>query len=359
MGLTLKLTDNDIPVSPPFVEFLYNELTGTEAEAAPWYRQETEELIRNKGRFDDINDMAAYVSHDETGRKAILMAYRLFKHMLTGDLEPVHRFIDQFHFFLVVGIPRTGGTYLTKQVFRACDIDYTRVQSDLAHDGYPDLSRFSRSGRGNAHTNGLLQLAEYLTMVEMFFKPHSRARVAGRIVVPKKMTKALYNFDLIDSVFGTRATYVLTVRHPLAMCKSLLDKSGGYPEGGRFAVRATIERWALNDWMRTGMTAEQVMQLPYEEVIFGYWKRYHYMMAMTGVPALPQTSTVVFGSEPMNEAAHKLFRLCQREDLEPETFVASEIGDFPGEVREKAAAAVEDVTRFWASLGMRFPALEG
>jgi hypothetical protein len=354
MGLTFTLTDEDLPASPAFIEFLHATLKGESYHAGNWYLQEEENLASNEGRFENIQQKAQAVVTDPKGKAYLLRSYRFFKELLTGNVNTL-RDVGRFRFFFVVGIPRTGGTYLTKQLFRASGINYTTVQNALAHDGFPHLAYLSFKDAGNVHTNGLLQLAEYLTMVEIFFGEHGRLAHRGGIVVPKKFTKAVYNFDLIRELFGKNAEYLITLRHPLSICKSIVDKSGGMPADGKFAVRSAIERWTVEDWVHWGVAEEDVLQMSYVDCFLGYWKRYHFQMALAGIPAQPNARIIPYGAASMTSAVKALYG-----DLglktEPEAFKASPPPQFQDNEAAAAQQAIDEVAGFWKSLGLDFPA---
>ncbi len=353
MGLTLTLTDAELPASPAYIEFLHATLSGNDFFAGEWYAQEEESLASNSDRFTDITEKARLVSRDPRGNQYLVRSYRFFKELLTGNMNTL-RDMQRFHFYFIIGIPRTGGTYLTKQLFRASDIDYRGVQNALAHDGFPHLANLSLKENANLHTNGLLQLAEYLTMVEIYFSRHGKRIHGERILVPKKFTKAVYYFDLIRELFSDNADFLITLRHPLAVCKSVLDKSGGMPEGGRFAVRSAIERWALNDWLYRGRTEQEVLEMDYVDCMLGYWKRFHFQIAMAGIPAMPGARLVPYGSDSMTATVREYFTRFGV-SLEPEAFVASPAPSFPPRAREAADATLEEVNDFWSSMDMEFP----
>jgi len=354
MGLTLTLTDAELPASPAFIEFLHASLRAESYFAGSWYQQEDENLARDEERFEGIQDKAKEVVAHPQGKQWLLRSYRFFKELLTGDVTNL-REIRRFQFFFIIGIPRTGGTYLTKQIFRAGAIDYKRVQNALAHDGFPHLARLSFKESGNIHTNGLLQLAEYLTMVEVFFSQYGKLAYRGGIVVPKKFTKAIYYFDLIRELFPDNAHYLITLRHPLAVCQSILDKSGGMPADGRFVVRSAIERWALNDWMHWGIEEEKVKEMEYVEVMLGYWKRFHFQMAMTGLPAMPTATIIPYGAEPMTRTIENLYKAFGVK-LDPEAFKVAKPPRFGPEQEVAAERVMSEVNALWAGLGMDFPA---
>lgn len=356
MGLTLTLTDNEIPASPAFIEFLYATLKGEEHHIGEWFAQEEEGMATNDGRFENIQEKAKEVLDSKLGKTLVVRSYRFFKEMLTGRPDTI-RNITRFRFFFVVGIPRTGGTYLTKQLFRAGDIDYKKVQNALAHDGFPHLAYLSFKNQGNIHTNSLLQLAEFLTMVEMYYTQYGKLAYQGGVVVPKKFTKAVYNFPLIQEIFGMNSHYLVTLRHPLSMIQSVLEKSGGMPDNEQFKVRSAIERWALDDWVHWGANEQAVHQMDYVEVFLGYWKRFHYQLALAGIPRVPTTTIVPYGKEYMEKAANDLFQNFSL-DLKPETFKSAKAPKFSKKDEAKAEKVVKEMDQFWKSLGLEFPSKE-
>lgn len=353
MGLTLTLTDEEIPASLSFIEFLYAALTDEAYHVGEWYAQENENLIHRQDQFKDINNKAAFVLAHPEGKTLVLRAYRYFKEMLTGRPDTL-RNITKFHFYFIIGIPRTGGTYLTKQLFRANQIDYTTVQNALAHDGFPHLTPLGFKHQRNMHTNGLLQLAEYLTMVELYFTRHGKLTYQGGIVVPKKLTKAIYNFPLIQALFDTNATYLITLRHPLPMAQSTLEKSGGMPDTKKFVVRSSIERWAMEDWLRWGESEISVKEKSYVDAMLGYWKRYHYHLALAGIPLMRSAKLIPFGKAPMEQAVSELFNAFNV-TLKPEPFNQAMPQEFSKKDIEKADTTVHEVAALWKSLDLAFP----
>ncbi len=353
MGLTLTLTDREIPASPSFIEFLHADLTGAEHYVGSWFDQQEEGMHRDNERYEGIQEKAKFVLGHPDGQRQIVRSYRFFKEMLTGRPNEL-RDLTRYRFFFVTGIPRTGGTYVTKQLFRAGNIDYKKVQNALAHDGFPHLGHLSFKGRANIHTNGLLQLAEYLTMVDVFFKRHGRLAYQGGVIVPKKFTKGVYYFDIVRELFGEKSNYIVTLRHPLSVIQSVLDKAGGMPENRKYGLRSAIERWALDDWTHWGVPERRVASMNYVEVFCGYWKRYHYQMALSGIVRMPTTQLIPYGQKNMMDAVkywYKEFDVA----LEPEPFKAAKPPKFEPEEEKLAEKTLEDVASFWNSLGLKFP----
>jgi len=137
----------------------------------------------------------------------------------------------------------------------------------------------------------------------------------------------------------------------------VLDKSGGMPEDNKFVVRSAIERWALDDWMDRGYDETAIKNMDYIEVFLGYWQRYHYTLALVGIPSMPTSEIVVFGKKPMMEYTEKLFERLNV-NIEPEEFKESKPRDFSKKYEKMADKVIKNVANFWDSLGLKFPASE-
>lgn len=356
MGLTLTLTDQEIPASPAFIEFLYATLKGLPYHTGEWFAQEEEGLSKSDQRFNDIQQMAKFVVGHKEGKPLVLRAYRYFKELLTGKMDAL-RSLEKYHFYFIVGIPRTGGTYLTKQLLRGAGIEYSHVQNALAHDGFPHLSAFGLKNQRNVHTNSLLQLAEYLVMAQVYFTERSTLRQQGKIVIPKKFTKLVYDYPIVRSLFGDNASYLITLRHPLAMTQSVLEKSGGIPKGGKFAIRSTIERWAQDEWVLGGSTPEEIANMDYVRVLLGYWLRYHCQMATSGLLGMPGTTLVPYGAESMTTQVKDLYKQLGVKQ-KPEAFKKAKPITFSAKHQKEAEKAIATVATLWKSLGYTFPTAE-
>ena len=74
MGLTLTLTDNELPESPAFIAFLHATLTGAEQYVGGWYAQEQDDLVSDQGRFEDIQEKTQIVMPHPEGKERIVCA---------------------------------------------------------------------------------------------------------------------------------------------------------------------------------------------------------------------------------------------------------------------------------------------
>lgn len=143
MGLEFKLTDRELPISPVFIRFLAQVLSGRPFDREIWAEQRSEALTPSETDSPPVSDAVAIIMGSEMGRERLTRAYTLLIALLTGDLAPLQDLQSRYHFVSFVGIPRTGGSYLTAELFRALGMPPERVASGLAHDSFPKRALFS------------------------------------------------------------------------------------------------------------------------------------------------------------------------------------------------------------------------
>jgi len=357
MGVEFKLTDRELPVSPVFVNFLAQLLGRRPFEREIWANQLSETLSRGD---EDLHRRAAeaaeFVMGNATGRELLARAYSLLFALLTGMVEPLDELLSRFHFVNVIGIPRTGGSYLTAELYRAIGMLPEQVPNALAHDSFPEAGPFQLQPGINSWILSLKTMAEYLTMVEIFFA--DQKQYAGKIVVPKKLTKSIYAGGFFHRVLGEDMEYVLTVRHPAAACVSTYDKSGGLPVDGRFIVRSNIEEWCRRDLQYAGCSASQLQSMDYFDAYLRYWEQYHLSLATTGLSASRDLRVVAFGKSALQSVAQGYHERYASGLQVSEFQVSDKARQRHPEWIERAQPSIERIAAIWKLVGIPFPADE-
>jgi hypothetical protein len=356
MGVEIKLTDKEFPVSPVFIDFLHRQIEEKGFEGS-WHDQLSEELIPAKP--DEAQKAAVAVAEQvlqhPLGQKAIYRSYELLTALLTGQPDKLRSIQERYRFICVVGCPRHGGSYLTKQLFLALGIDPDQVPNALAHDGFPDAGPFQLKENYNSLTTMTQNMAEYLAMVEVFF---ANSRLFDNLlVVPKKATKAAYHGAFFNTVLGQATEFVITLRHPVAACISTYEKSTGLPADGKFQVRGNIEEWARRDNEFTGTDSAKLFDQDYFEVYLRYWEQYHLNLALTGLSASRNWKIVVYGRERMMNLAQDYFRRFRNRG-KVEEFMAFDKRALHENWRGAAEAAIRRVSETWGAVGLQFPVEE-
>lgn len=352
MGVEIKLTDKHFPVSPVFIDFLHRYLNNQKYETR-WHDQLSEELNKPDGNLKELGtSMAAEVLANPEGQQAILRSYEMLTAILTGDVKRVEFFRERYQFICIVGCPRHGGSYLTKQLFQSLGMDADEVPNVIAHDGFPDASPFEFREGYNSYTTMMQNMAEYFAMIEVFFA-NSRMN-NNRVIVPKKATKAAYHGAFFNAILGPKTEYIITLRHPVSSCISTYEKSTGLPPDGKFKVRGNIEEWARRDNLYTGEDPNGIFERDYFDVYLRYWEQYHYQLATGGLAANKNWHTVVYGEERMTQQAQGFMTRFKSKSV-AEKFHVFDKRNLHAEWRPKAEQAILRVRDVWGRVGLSFP----
>ena len=353
MGVEIKLTDKEFPVSPAFIEFLHHHLTEQPLEAS-WHDQLSEVLVPADAekKREVAQAVAESVLKHALGQKAIYRSYELLTAILTGLPDKLRFVHDRYRFICIVGCPRHGGAYLTKQLLLALGTDPDRVPNAIAHDGFPDAGPFEFKEHYNSLTTMTQNMAEYLAMVEVF---GANSRLFDNfVIVPKKATKAAYQGAFFNTVLGPNTEYVITLRHPVTAAISTYEKSTGLPQDGRFSVRGNIEEWARRDNVFTGEDPNGIFRRDYFDVYLRYWEQYHYNLALTGLGANKNWTVVAYGREHMMQLAQKYFARFRNKSAVQEFKVFDNRNRHP-QWHQKAEQAIQRVAGVWRVAGLVFP----
>src|SRR3972149_672799 len=118
MGVEIKLTDKEFPVSPAFIEYLHHHITEQPLDAS-WYDQLSEVLVPADAekKREVAQSVAESVLQHATGQKAIYRSYELLTAILTGLPDKLRFVHDRYRFICIVGCPRHGGLCPTQELF--------------------------------------------------------------------------------------------------------------------------------------------------------------------------------------------------------------------------------------------------
>jgi hypothetical protein len=354
MGVEIKLSDKELPVSPVFVDFLVHVIENREFEKAKWGDQLSEELSSDQKKvIEQAAENAQLVIGNPQGQQYVARSYELLVALLTGNREVIKDIQLKFHFINIIGAPRNGGSYLTKELYRSLGFDPSNVPNVIAHDGFPEAGPFRFEKGVNSWISSLHTMAEFLTMVEIYFgdrKPHT-----GKIVVPKKLTKGSYAGGFFHQILGESVEHFITIRNPVAACISTYEKSGGFPENGKHAVRGNIEQWVVRDLVYTGLKESEVMQLDYFDAYLRYWEQYHNYIASTGLSANRHIRVIPYLKENLTETARDFYYRFGNRDPKPEEFKVFDKKDRHPKWHKKAEPVIKRVHANWCNVGMDFP----
>ena len=288
----------------------------------------------------------------------------IFLCLISGENKIIQDYLAGVKFAFVIGYPRSGGSYLTKELFRSIGIDHARVSEALAHDGFPDIvENWFGSKPGEPYfylQESMLQLAEFLVLSKNYFSERQRAEQGRPIIIPKKMHKLINWAGSLRSLLGgDLADYIVTIRNPLPTAISIYEKSFGMPADGKFPAlgpRSAIEKWILNDLTSLGFSAHASAALDYFEAVQISWTRFHTKLADSGLFAGDANDVTVLPYDPV--AYQEFLRRRYAEAGNPNgpepLLVHDKYRRFP-EWSDRADGAIASMRSIWRDLGLRFP----
>ncbi|MHB1567505.1 MAG: hypothetical protein ACYCXG_12485 [Acidiferrobacter sp.] len=280
--------------SPAFLGLLgaLNGYGGVDPDNPYDWADQTTDFLR--GGSSHLPPITAAGLETPLSRQVMQEAGAVYTAILGNDVQTVRGLLADVRFLFIVGYPRTGGSYLTKELLRALGLNHKTVPEDLAHDGYPDLSPHWFTADVAPRTvkylqNSLLQLAEFLVISKHWYRQTTQPLPDGRWLVPKKFHKVAYwGGNLRMLLAPNHAQYVVTVRHPVPTCLSVIEKSGGWERlhERRFpgpAARSTIEHWIARDLQRLGYDAKAQGAMDYFDAFLQSWRLYHEDLRVGGL----------------------------------------------------------------------------
>lgn len=287
--------------------------------------------------------------------------------LLAGNYLLVRDYLKETRFAFVIGYPRSGGSYLTKELLRTIGLDHTHVSEALAHDGFPDLRETWYDWAGDRPyyhlQQGIFQVAEFLVISQLYYQRRTQKGAQGFRLVPKKMHKMVAWAGSFKMLLGQgRADYLVTVRHPVPACISIYEKCGGLPANGLFPMaspRSAIERWIINDLMHLGYSAQHVAKMDYIDAVLASWSQFYLRMAGSGLflGHRDEIRIVPYGKDALEQVVRDYRQHQGCTTTEPEPVHIHDKAHQHADWLVRGDAAVQTVARAWASVGLSFPDL--
>ncbi|MBU2721412.1 hypothetical protein HF563_19065 [Acidithiobacillus ferridurans] len=301
-------------------------------------------------------------------RRALNDVLQLGLALLSGHYPVVRQYLQDDHFLFVVGYPRSGGSYLTKELLRGIGLEHTRVSEALAHDGFPEIRSHwygpGHAGKPYFHLqDSVFQVAEFLVIAHLYYRRKASALLSGQWVIPKKMHKLVYWAGSLKMLLGQGAAhYLVTIRHPIPTAISIYEKCGGLPTDGYFPAqpRSAIERWVYDDLIWLGHADQDIAHMDYFQAVTQSWTAFYLQMASSGIfvgPHAEEVSLLPYGQERLEGVIHH-YRQQQGSARTVEPFLTHDKAQSVApEAVAQGDAAVAAVQAAWQALGLSFPDL--
>ncbi len=274
---------------------------------------------------------------------------------ITGDYmsgaDIVTKHFAGKEFVFVLGIDRSGGTYLLQRIMKANGLEMRDFPLGMLHDSIPTFGDFI--------FNPMLQFSicfeffQYLAWAKEAFSASPR-------VFQKRIAYAHWLAQL-DAVVGTAATYVVTVRGPLETLASILDSTGGLDGSVLVVPEDRISARIADTWLYSVRRYHDIPDAEWQGLGVGrqyclYWESYY--RNLVAVPNLRgRLVPLAYGDAfagfmadryPEVERADPTVLKTRPRDLEA-------IRDQLGLSDEILSETVDTVARSWDLAGLKFP----
>lgn len=173
--------------------------------------QKLQERVQRKSFRDNLQDFSSEVE-------------RLFNDFVAGERTLWDEYLEDRRFYFNLGVARSGGTYTFVEISEIIGWPWRQTHQNITHDANPDGVLYdeleTRGGMGwrkppNFYS-GLFDLCQILVYVHRVTDP-------GQDVALKNWVFC-HGVGLLDWVFGEKARYVVTVRHPAATTASRAEQ---------------------------------------------------------------------------------------------------------------------------------------
>lgn len=288
--------------------------------------------------------------------------------IMAGNYPLVRHYLKHMRFAFVIGYPRSGGSYLTKELLQTLNLDHTRVSEALAHDGFPELREIWYDWNGNRPyyhlQDAIFQTAEFLVIANLYYQIKTKPQANGTWLAPKKMHKIINWAGSFKMLLGQgNSDYLVTIRNPLPTAISIYEKSGGLPGDRLFPAqhpRSAIERWILTDLMLLGFSMQQIAGMEYFDAVQVSWSNFYARMATSGLflGDRDEIRLIAYG-KPQLEGVIAQYRqrygLDGAKTIAPEAVLVHDKANAFREWQTRANIATNAMTALWASLGLTLP----
>ncbi len=137
----------------------------------------------------------------------------LFEGIIGNDREIVSKYVGDRTFYFVLGLPRSGGTYIYTEIGRAVSWPWKKLSHSMTHDFYVIHDPSGMQWRNPA------AFADFIFVLSQIFVYIYRRIGQTKNIVLKNLYFS-HCLGLLDCIFGAKAHYIVPIRHPGSMTAS-------------------------------------------------------------------------------------------------------------------------------------------
>ena len=198
-------------------------------------------------------------------------SYDLMNGFTAGDRSVTGKYLDGKKFYFVSGIMRSGGTYIFQEVGSCLGIEWNKLSFPMSHDAIPTYKLLKEYHKPEAFMPLLFEICQFLVWVR-------RETGDAPYVVQKRIAYA-HAIPFLESIFGERAEYLITIRHPGSSCTSFAEMEGIDEE--------SVPPQSPNGWKSTVLTRNPFIRdwdrLDFRHRYLMFWRTYYMDVVRSGM----------------------------------------------------------------------------
>ncbi len=262
----------------------------------------------------------------------------IFNDILTKS-QAIEKHFPEHQLYFVVGPERTGGTYLLTELCNLFGHNWKKLNHRMLHDSIPTPEYLAFNDNPGSWLPLIFELAQFLYW----------ANCNMGVNIVKKRIAFGHALDILDEIFGDRARYLVTVRHPAGIAASseeLYDLfADTFTDPQEKGIGALVQS-------RSIMSEAKWQEKSAEEKVLIYWELYYREVARSGVDG-EKIITVNFGEN----SEQTVKELAGRKGIsyEPESFTPRqrEFSDFWE--NQQVTEVISRVKKSWKEHNLNFP----
>lgn len=280
----LNLKGNHFPISKAFLIFLAKEFGGaTEYDDTIYWGDQHLETNQPPLNTQNLNNVISSIKDKDVVKFLINKAHHIAGNLLISNKELIDSLQNNYKFYLIVSPPRSGGTYITKNLYKSLGINPKLLPSFFGHDGFPSVNQEWYKKNSNGYINfvqsTVWQFSEWLTMAD-YYLPKIIDNSGKRVIIIK-IIKSHNNLNFFRSLLGGNACFILNKRSIIDLYFSVIDKAGGIDNNDISTnPRNNIESWIINEYLSQKHNVNNIKE-SYIEILGRYYYSF-YMRILSG-----------------------------------------------------------------------------
>jgi len=255
------------PIEAQYADFLYCHFIANDPVDKDWQNATATETAPVD--YAKVFDRQSVVDLHPEASRVINTIYYIFSEIVKGNMSPFYSAFCNVKFSFVLGPPRSGGSYLLKELWRGQGLDIDNLHlymHDASPCAYADLDH-------TGYSEDEVDLEVLWQMVQMASAGALIQERYGIEYVPKK-THAVVLYPELFAMLFPDSVYYITWRNVDDIAASMRDKCGP-PRRIMPSSRSEIERHIVVYLKKKGWTDRDFRKAGYGKTLWHFVRSFY------------------------------------------------------------------------------------